>query len=1150
MEALIPPTTLTKLVGLAAVVSEDPKAELEVKVLTGQIRTKDAADRIVRTIEEIAVGDPVDEHRATFSYPDGLRVTVLGPENIHKVCTTGSFQGVPLTVERKRKYFDVPKSGGKIQDDVIDIADLKIRFTLRHEEELRKDFSGAAMDPASHVRIMHRKSWKVAGGLCRIDMSLVKTKNKNHKTFSDVLKQTPSYELEIEVVNREAEPADVIRSMLKSTNELIGAYQGSPFILSESDIARYQMEFESLKMRFINPVTLDRGHLRADRPGNILKNYTVTNKADGERSLLFVAKDKRLLRITKARKVTWTGLTATKDVHVGDTVDGEFLADRNLFCIFDIYAYRGKSVQRLPLMTTDDDVMKNPIKSRLGCSHLFVQDLGEDFGALSSKIPLRIETKLFLAGNGSRMQEAVQRILDTKFEYPTDGLVFTPRETPVAPIQERRGDTWTRVYKWKPPQQNSIDFLVKFKPEEVYDPILDAGVFKGSLYVSRSPGSDIIYPCETITGEYEPPKLPPDLARLRETRDRVPTPFQPSAPKAPNAYEIYLKVNERGVPVDDEGQRIENNTIIECYRDVTKNRWMVMRTRHEKTYQYRVLNEPQYGNDIGVAENIWTNIHNPITEEMIRTVYDSPPDDTFEDDLYYRDEAESQDRSMKDVRSFHNKVKDILYQNNLQAGQTLLELASGRAGDLHKWRKAKLSKVVAVEMSATNIDSPKQGACVRYLKAKEDGRPIPDILFVQADMTEPLYDQDNAYIRVLKGEEPARTPYLEKFANLSMYDAVSCQFAIHYACESEDTFRTFIGNVATHCKDVFFGTMMDGQAVYSLLLGKAGYTFRADAQVFGEIKKEYSDGDGWREEFGQAITVKLDSFERPMREYLVPFDRVVAILRENEFELADTTMMGDHYAEQSQFVFKSDYRAFSFLHRSFVFRRVVKKEEKKRIKKIVEEAKVEEPGSAAAGEPEPAEAPEAPTAEAPKKETKKKLVKLPKKKKEAPEEEGPPPVFFFAGSPELNEFKEFSNMHDAPVLIDGIKFPTVEHYYQWSKARLFGDEEAQQKILKSASPKTAKTLGKKVKDFNEERWNAEKVGIMSRAIKAKLMQHPDIRKKLLDTGDRRIAEANPRSKFWGIGTSYNTSKATSPEKWPGKNTLGQIYEDLRRQLKE
>jgi hypothetical protein len=54
-------------------------------------------------------GGATDEHRATFNYIDDLRVHVLGPENIHKVCTTSSFRNVPLTVERKQRYFQVPK---------------------------------------------------------------------------------------------------------------------------------------------------------------------------------------------------------------------------------------------------------------------------------------------------------------------------------------------------------------------------------------------------------------------------------------------------------------------------------------------------------------------------------------------------------------------------------------------------------------------------------------------------------------------------------------------------------------------------------------------------------------------------------------------------------------------------------------------------------------------------------------------------------------------------------------------------------------------------------------------------------------------------------------------------------------------------------
>jgi hypothetical protein len=41
-------------------------------------------------------------------------------------------------------------------------------------------------------------------------------------------------------------------------------------------------------------------------------------------------------------------------------------------------------------------------------------------------------------------------------------------------------------------------------------------------------------------------------------------------------------VNEKGVLVDREGHKIEDNTIVECSFDVETRRWDVMRTRYEK----------------------------------------------------------------------------------------------------------------------------------------------------------------------------------------------------------------------------------------------------------------------------------------------------------------------------------------------------------------------------------------------------------------------------------------------------------------------------------------------------------------------------------------------------------------------------------------
>lgn len=1123
METLIPSSVQKDIEELASIATRDKHAELEIKVMTGQLQTKDVADRIVKAIEAMTETTAIDHHSAKFSYADGLRVTVEGPENILKVCSTNSFRGVPLSVERKRRYFEVQKSGS---NDTLDVPELKLRFTLRHEEALRKDFSGSPMDPASHVRILHRKSWMTHDKILRVDLSLVKTKLKTHKTFGEVLKQIPTYELELELIDKTRPPKDIVKAFLRTAEPLIAAYQQSAFILTESDLQRYRMEVEGLKMRFVNPVTMERRHLVANRPNNILSGYTVTNKADGERCFLVVSRDKRVLRWYRDGRIAWTGLTALKDTHSGDVMDGEYLSDRNLFCIFDAYTFRSKNITRLPLMTTDDDVTRAPLKSRLGCAHLFVEDLKKDFVALSALKPMRIETKLFVAGNGAAMEKAIRTLLDTQFEYPTDGLVFTPRASAVAPIQERRGDTWLTVYKWKPASQNSIDFLVNFKMGESYDPVLKQRVVRGTLFVGRSPGSDILYPCETLTGEYKQPEIPSDLRVISETRDRVPSPFQPTAPKSPEAYEILIPVNGKGIPVDMEGNRIEDNTILECARDVETGRWKIMRTRYDKTYQYRVLKEPQFGNDIHVADAIWTNIHNPVTEEMIRTVQSSPPDDTFEDELYYRDSLEARDRVMKDAMAFHNKVKESLYQSTVKPGDTLLELAVGRANDLHKWRKTKPSLIVGLDLSRGNLEGARQGACVRYIRENAKQR-LPPALFIEADMTQPLLDQESKYLKILDRREPATTEYLSKFAGLTEFDIISCQFAMHYACETEETFRAFVGNLTRHGKGVFFGTCMDGQAVYSHLLGKSGHIFHASGgQVFGEMTKQYADADGWTEEFGKAILVKLESFERPTKEFLVPFGRVTEILKENGFELVNTAMFNDHYAAQTQYTLTGDLQAFSFLHRSFVFKRVEKKEE---VKEEVQEVEI----------------PVLPT-EAPKEEPKEKKGKRVLKAKVPVEN---PPVFFFSGNPALNDTQYLSALYEAPIQVEGITFPTVEHYFQWSKAKQFGDADAQAKILKTPSAKSVKAYGKKVKNFDQDVWTEASERVMRTGLKAKFMQHPELLKKLRETGTRPLAEADPRSKFWGIGTSADTSKANDPAKWPGKNVMGKLLSEIRTELK-
>lgn len=1091
----------------------DPNAELEVKVLPGRIQTPDMSDRIAKAIRERSAGEHSDSHIFRQMYPDGRRVVVETPEAIFKVCSSGSFRGIALNVERKRRYFEAGGTG----QDTLEIPDLGVRFTLRHEEKLKRDFQGVPGDPESYPRMIHRKSWRSSDGLFQFDLSQVKSRDpkQRNQTISGILKNPVGYELEIELLEKKASVDELEESIIGHIRAMIAAYQGSPFIITQTDQKRYAEEWRLGKIDFINPVTMERRHLRADRPGNVLKDYTVTNKADGERSILWVSRDKRLLRINNRQQIVWTGIVAIDDSFLGTVLDGEFID--HLYCIFDVYKYKGHDTRGLPLLTREEDIARNPKSCRLGYARMFVDDMRTGFVSTGSGTP-RIETKLFLSGDGPAMEEAINTLLTTKFEYATDGLIFTPKSSPVAPISERRGNTWHRVYKWKPAEQNSIDFLVRVEGEPVYDTVLRQPARKGKLFVSRSPGSDIIYPCQQLTGEYVPPSIPADLALMAQVRDRIPSVFQPSVPRDPDAYIIYVPVNPKGQMVDREGGRVDDNTIIECSFDIDTRRWSVMRTRHDKTYKYRVLKEAQFGNDVATADNIWTSIHVPVTSDMLEHLTSTPPDDTYEDELYYREDLDSRDRILRDVYSFHNRIKDSLYKENVRPASTLLELAVGRAGDLRKWMSTKPRLVVGIDLAESNLTSPRQGACARVLKERARN-PVPPVLFIPADMTKPLDTQDHRYLKLLRGEEPATTSYLEMFAGLSQFDAISCQFAIHYACASEETFSAFIKNLKGN---VLFGTCMDGKAVYSLMLNKPGFIFRSGGKVYAEFTKDYSDGDGWKSEFGMKIRVLLESFENAVAEYLVPFEKFVEMMGAAGFQLVHSEMFSELYYQQTDVRLQANQRDFSFLHRSFVFRR-----------------------SDSPAEEVVVDIPEKPKEEVPEeKEEKKEPVKRKKKLVVSTE---PEPVLFSVADESKGPNRVFSPEFVVATLVDGVSYPTVEHYMAVQKARKFADEKAVQKIMKAKSAKSAK--GVSIEGVKEEEWDAVKDDFMRIILRAKFTQHPELRTQLLETGTVSLGYANARDKYWSIGTSEDTDKAKNPKKWPGKNRIGVILGELRETLR-
>jgi hypothetical protein len=118
------------------------------------------------------------------------------------------------------------------------------------------------------------------------------------------------------------------------------------------------------------------------------------------------------------------------------------------------------------------------------------------------------------------------------------------------------------------------------------------------------------------------------------------------------------------------------------------------------------------------------------------------------------------------------------------------------------------------------------------------------------------------------------------------------------------------------------------------------------------------------------------------------------------------------------------------------------------------------------------------------------------------------------------------------------------------KARLFGDVAMAERILKSNSPHEHKLMGGRVAGFEQATWDANKIRIVTEGTRAKFGQNPGLRRRLIDTGDTILAEANPKDYIWGIGLAEDDTAALDPARWQGENLLGQILMAVRSELAE
>lgn len=142
----------------------------------------------------------------------------------------------------------------------------------------------------------------------------------------------------------------------------------------------------------------------------------------------------------------------------------------------------------------------------------------------------------------------------------------------------------------------------------------------------------------------------------------------------------------------------------------------------------------------------------------------------------------------------------------------------------------------------------------------------------------------------------------------------------------------------------------------------------------------------------------------------------------------------------------------------------------------------------------------------------------------------------------------FSQWWQADFVIDGITYPTAEHWMMAEKARLFKDKERLDLIVKSKSPAEAKKWGRAIVGFDQHIWESKRMEIVVEGNYHKFIQNTDLCEFLLNTKERIIVEASPRDRIWGIGMGQNNEFATIPTKWRGKNLLGFALMEVRDKI--
>ncbi|KZY27850.1 MULTISPECIES: NADAR family protein [unclassified Oleiphilus] len=137
-----------------------------------------------------------------------------------------------------------------------------------------------------------------------------------------------------------------------------------------------------------------------------------------------------------------------------------------------------------------------------------------------------------------------------------------------------------------------------------------------------------------------------------------------------------------------------------------------------------------------------------------------------------------------------------------------------------------------------------------------------------------------------------------------------------------------------------------------------------------------------------------------------------------------------------------------------------------------------------------------------------------------------------------NEDEALGTHKLASFLLEGLLWPSIEHYYQAMKFQETSPSYFE-KIRKSSTAKQARRMGRSRFHKVRKDWAQVKRTVMTRAVYTYCRSHPQVAQLLLDSGSRKILENSQYDYYWGCGRDRRA-----------ENTYGKVLMDVRSKLNQ